>query len=401
MTALVAPVETRYRYIILGAGAAGLSLCYYLLEHGVRDPILILDRKVAFADDRTWCFWDVRPTSFTHLASHCWHSWDIFDGSGKAATQISPAVGYACLRSRNFYAHVLEATRRCGNVTLALGCPVEACRSEPSYAVVEAAGATYQADYVFDSRLSAPPDGDALVQRFFGQFVRTAAACFDPTRCTLMDFRASQANGLHFLYTLPFSPTEALVEDTYIQDSHAAEIRPEQHRKEIAAYLARRRGVTECAVIREEAGAIPMTTRPFPKRDGRVFFIGTAGGCTKPSSGYTFLRIQEQCRQIADAAAGGRLDSFREHLAPARYRFFDAVFLQSLRDRPAAFPGYFRRLFARVPPRALTAFLSETGTWQSDIQIIRSLPLGPFLQAAVKSLPRPPAGERSPSCDPG
>jgi len=399
VTARVAPVGTRYRYIILGAGAAGLSLCHALLERGVRDPILILDRKAAFADDRTWCFWDVRPTPFTHLVSHCWHRWDVFDGAGAAATQMSPSVGYACLRSRDFYAHVLEEIRRCGNVTLALGCPIQGCHSEANHAVVEVAGVSYEADYVFDSRLPVLPEGDALAQRFFGQFVRTQAPCFDPTRCTLMDFRVSQAGGLHFVYTLPFSPTEALVEDTYIQNSRAARQTPEEHRAEIRAYLVRQHGLTDYVITREEAGAIPMTTRPFPKRDGRVFFIGTAGGCTKPSSGYTFLRIQEQCRQLADAAAGGTLGGFREAPAPARYRFFDAVFLRVLRDNPAAFPGYFQRLFDRVPPEALTAFLSEAGTWHSDSQIIRSLPLAPFLWAAMKSLPL--MSGRSRSCGPG
>lgn len=377
----------RYRYIILGAGAAGLSLCHYLLERGVRDPILILDRKAAFTDDRTWCFWDVRPTPFTELAAHCWHRWGVFDASGQAAAQTSPTVGYACLHSRDFYAHVLETIRRCGTVTLASGRPAEACHTASSHVTVQAGGVSYQADYVFDSRLRPrPEDDDALTQRFFGQFIRTEAPCFDPARCTLMDFRVSQADGLHFFYTLPFSPTEALVEDTYIQDGKAAALEPEKHRAEIADYLARRRGLTKYGVTREEAGAIPMTARPFPKRDGRVFFIGTAGGCTKPSSGYTFSRIQEQCRQIAEAAAGGTLDGFRERPAPARYRFFDAVFLQALRDKPGAFPGHFQRLFARVPPEALTAFLSETGTWRSDSQIIRSLPLGPFLLAAARTL---------------
>ena len=396
----MAPAEIPYRYIILGAGAAGLSLCYSLLERGVRDPILILDRKAAFADDRTWCFWDVRRTPFTELTAHCWHRWDVFDASSQAAAQTSPEVGYACLHSRDFYAHVLETMRRCGNVTLMLGRSIESCHSMPGHAAVQAGGVSYLADYAFDSRLQPrPEDGDALTQRFFGQFIQTKDPRFDPTRCTLMDFRVSQASGLHFLYTLPFSPTEALVEDTYIQDGQTAGQAPEQHRAEIAEYLARRRGVTEYGVTREEGGAIPMTVRPFPKRDGRVFFIGTAGGCTKPSSGYTFSRIQEQCRQIADAAAAGTLHRFRERLAPTRYRFFDAVFLQALRDHPGEFPSYFRRLFERVPPAALTAFLSETGTWHSDLEIIRSLPLGPFLQAASRALryaKEPPRG-----CAPG
>jgi len=375
----------RHRYIILGAGAAGLSLCHSLLERGINDPILILDQKADFADDRTWCFWNVRPTPFTGLAAHCWHRWDVFGSRGEATAQTSPAVGYACLHSRDFYAHILATIRRCGNVTLRLGCPVESCQSSATHAAVQAGGMSYRADYVFDSRLRAPPrasDG-GLAQRFLGQFIQTETPCFDPTRFTLMDFRVPQADGLHFFYLLPFSPTEALVENTYIQDSRAAALTPEQHRAEIADYLAGQRGLTHYDVVREEAGVIPMTARPFPKRDGRVFFIGTAGGCTKPSSGYTFLRIQEQVRQLADAARVGTLGRFQERLAPARYRFFDAVFIQALRDDPAAFPGYFRRLFAHVPPDTMTAFLSETSTWRSDLQIIRSLPLGPFLRAAL------------------
>ena len=130
-----------------------------------------------------------------------------------------------------------------------------------------------------------------------------------------------------------------------------------------------------------------MTTQPFPRRDGRIWYIGMAGGCSKPSSGYTFTRIQEQCRQIAGAVQTGTLDHFRETAAPPRTRFFDTVFLQALHDDPAAFPGYFHQLFTRVPPDTLTAFLSETSTWTGDFTLLRSLPLRPFLTAALRAVP--------------
>ena len=389
MTARVIRATKRHRYIILGAGAAGLSLCLALLERGIRDPVLILDRKTAFLDDRTWCFWNVRPTPFADVAAHCWHRWDVFDDAGRRAAQTSPSVGYACLRGLDFYTSVLETIRRHDNVTLRLGCPVGECQSFADHAAVRAGAATYEADYVFDSRPRPLPVGGShitLAQRFFGQFIQTEAPCFDPSRCTLMDFRAPQTNGLHFFYALPFSPTETLVENTYIQDPQASPLSPEGHRAEIAAYLSGRLGLTQYDVVREEAGAIPMTTRLFSRRDGRVFFIGTAGGCTKPSSGYTFQRIQEQCRQLADAVVRGKLECFGERPAAARYRFFDAVFLQAMQDDPAAFPGYFQRLFQRIPPDALTAFLSETSTWRSDSQIIQSLPVKPFLRAAVRAM---------------
>jgi lycopene beta-cyclase len=383
------PATERLRYIILGAGAAGLSLCCALLERGIQEPILIIDQKTTFTDDRTWCFWNVRPTPFTNLATRCWHRWNVFDSLGNTASQASSKVGYVCLRGQDFYRCALARIHRHGNVTLKMNCPVENCRSYPDFTVVQAGGILYQADYVFDSRPRPSPnsDGIALTQRFFGQFIKTEAPCFDPSCCTLMDFQASQELGLHFFYTLPFSPTEALIENTYIQESQTVPVAPEQHCLELGVYLQKTLGHTPYTILREEIGAIPMTTKSFPKRDGRVFFIGTAGGCTKPSSGYTFLRIQEQCRQIADAAQASRLEDFRERPPAARYRLFDIIFLQAMRDRPDRFPHYFHRLFQSVPPEALAAFLSETSTWRSDARIIRSLPILPFLQAALKSLP--------------
>lgn len=362
------------RYVIIGAGAAGLSLCHALLERGITDEIVVLDCKPTFTDDRTWCFWNTVPHPFSHLASSCWNRWEVVEEDGRRAAQSSGRGGYACLRGGDFYAYVAEIIRRHPNVILKLGCPADAALPD--------------GDFVFDSRpRPVPPGGLSFSQRFCGQFVRANTPTFDPTRCTLMDFRVSQERGLHFMYVLPFSPTEALVENTYIQPSGTGQLGAEQHRREIGIYLREQWGLDAFTAEREEAGAIPMTTQSFPKRDGRVFFIGTAGGCAKPSSGYTFTRIQAQCRQIADAAAAGKLDSFREAPTSARFRFFDTVFLQALHDHPEAFPHYFYRLFSRVPPDTLTAFLSETSLWPSDFHILRALPLTPFLQAAWRAVP--------------
>ena len=323
------------------------------------------------------------------------------------ASQALSQGGYACLRSMDFYTRVSEIMGSHPNVTLKLGCPVESVQACPGGgADVTADGQTWHADAVFDSRPQpVPPGGISFSQRFFGQFIRTPSPMFDPTRCTLMDFRVSQSSGLHFIYVLPFSPTEALVENTYIHSADAQKTTPEQHRLEIADYLAETYRFNAFEAEREEAGAIPMTTQPFPKRDGPTFFIGAAGGCGKPSSGYTFTRIQDQCRHIADAAASGNLSRFREKSPPWRYRFFDTVFLQAMQDNPAAFPSYFHRLFSNVAPDALTAFLSESSTWPSDFRILRSLPLKPFLTAALRAapllLPVRSAGQQSAVSAPG
>ncbi len=375
------------RYLILGAGGAGLSLCHALLARGVTEPIVILDPKPRFEDDRTWCFWDTRPNSFLPLSSHGWHEWEVRDASGRCAVQTSPKTAYRCLRGRDFYDAVLSQIRLHPNVTLCLGRAAESITQNSDSVTIRAGECVYRADYVFDSRPPqfGPAPGDFL-QRFRGRFVHADRPVFPAARCTLMDFAVSQARGPHFVYILPFSETEALVEDTYLLPADILAPTAADTADTLHTYLAERYPGAVFVTEREEAGAIPMTTRRFPKRNGRVFFIGTAGGCTKPSSGYTFARIQEQCRQIADAAAAGTLASFREQGAPPRFQFFDAVFLQALRDHPEAFPGYFYRLFARVSPEALTRFLSETSSWRDEFQVVRGLPALPFLKAALRRL---------------
>lgn len=65
------------RHLILGAGAAGLSLACALVDAGVDDPITLVDARTTFARDRTWCLFDVRPTPFVAFATHRWTSWAI------------------------------------------------------------------------------------------------------------------------------------------------------------------------------------------------------------------------------------------------------------------------------------------------------------------------------------
>ncbi len=376
----------RFRFVILGAGCAGLSLCCHLLGAGVSDPILILDRRTSFPDDRTWCFWNVRPHPFAALATHCWHGWRVYGPGGDEIRCGGTRIGYARLRAQDFYAFALDRIAQAPNVTVKLGARIDGYAEEADCVRVRTDVGEISGEYVFDGRGAAPLPTGQMRQHFWGQILQTPAPAFDPSCPTLMDFRVDQSAGLRFLYVLPFSPTEALMENTCLG---GPERPPETHRAEIANYARQHLGLDRFQVVHEETGSIPLCARRLPLRQGRrIFFIGQTAGASKPSSGYTFLRIQEQCRGLAAAIAGGNLDAAPRRFAARRFAFFDAAFLAALEQSPERFPGYFCQLFRRVPPDALARFLSETSQWTDECCVAVALPPGPFLRAAVMSAPQ-------------
>ncbi|MBC8138235.1 MAG: hypothetical protein H8F28_20335, partial [Fibrella sp.] len=224
----------------------------------------------------------------------------------------------------------------------------------------------------------------------------------DPQTVTLMDFARPGAmtktdTAIRFMYLLPISSREALVENTLLlptrggaKDALAPEENALAGRREIAAYMHSRYGLRDFTVSSEEQGMIPMTTRDFPLRTGaNTFAIGLAGGAARPSSGYAFLRIQKRCQALAQSVTSGDWGPLKRSRSPWRTAALDRVFLQAMQQNPGAVPGYFARMFARVPPDMLVRLLSDTASFRDCLGVIRVLPLGDFVRAAADScLPR-------------
>lgn len=139
-----------YRFAIVGAGLAGLSLARALVRRGVDGPIAILDAKPSIADDRMWSFWDVDGSGDARLASGTWQRWELRDRSG-SYTQESAQFPYVSLRSSSFYASVLDELRS-RNVDLLLGDAVTAVDESPDSCIVRTRGGrNFAAAYAFDA----------------------------------------------------------------------------------------------------------------------------------------------------------------------------------------------------------------------------------------------------------
>ena len=376
--------------LIVGAGCAGLSLASRLAERAVPGRVRLVDPRTEFGRDRTWCFFDMVPHRFSDAITRRWTRWAVRH-DGRECVRSAPGVDYVHLDAARFYALARE---RIGDSALLLGTRVESLVQEGDRVVVTTDRGPLSAARVYDAR---PPRFDApaprgqlrLLQHFRGAHVRTPAPVFDPETVTLMDFDVPQEHGISFMYVLPFSPTEALVEATWFSESvHDAHIYGET----LARWRRERLGLASWEVIHEERGVLPMSTERFASpRGARVQRIGLGGGAAKPSTGYAFLAIQRQTEVLAAAIARGRFDA-----PPPRGKrelAFDRVMLDWMIRHRAETPGLLYRLFEKVEPQVLVRFLSESSSPADELAVMLAVPPASFtvsaLRGALGALGRP------------
>ncbi|GLW66875.1 lycopene cyclase [Actinomadura rubrobrunea] len=399
--------------IIVGAGAAGLSLAYHLVamdDSGTPPTVTLVDAvdEALRPPDRTWCFWEEGAGEFEDAVAASWGRLRVLGGDGTEASGRTRPYRYKMISSTGF--RDLVERRLAGRPEVrVVRADVDAVRDVPGGAEVggTAAGGrrlTMRARWVFDSRPPRllPRARTALAQHFRGWFVRAESPVFDPDAVVLMDFRTPQPpRGVSFGYVLPFGPAEALVEYT---EFSPAPLNRDAYEQRLRHYT---RDILRLGPLRVdgcEQGVIPMTDALFPRRVGRsVFRIGTAGGATRPATGYTFAAVQRQSRAIAAAYRRGAVP-----VPPAPYsiraRAMDAVLLRLLARGRADGGQFFTDLFKGVQTARLLRFLDgDTSLWE-DIAIGMHTPVVPMLRTAVEVplLPRrdlPVRPLRAPSPD--
>ncbi|GAB7029010.1 lycopene cyclase family protein [Streptomyces sp. NPDC021749] len=386
--------------VIVGAGAAGLSLAHRLSDApaagACRPTVVLVDapRGPRTPPERTWCFWEAPGGEFDRALTAAWDALRVYGPDGTERVGRPAPLRYKMLRSGDFTS-VVEA-RLAGNPAVRrVEATVAAVRDTTDGAEVrgcDAAGrpVTLRARWVCDSRPGAllPPARTTLRQHFRGWFVRTRRAVFDPAVADWMDFRVPQpAHGLAFGYVLPLGPHTALVEYT---EFSRRPLDVAEYERALRHYADDVRKLGPFEVTGVEQGVIPMTDGRFPHRVGRsVFRIGTAGGATRPSTGYTFAAVQRQTAGLAAALwrAGAPLPP------PVHGRWaraLDAVLLRGLDSGRVDGAAVFTDLFGAVPTERLLRFLDGRSRLWEDLTIGLRTPVLPMLRtvAELPLLPR-------------
>lgn len=372
-----------YDVAILGAGLAGLSLAVRLAAPGFAHlRVLVVEPRTEYRRDRTWSYWALQPHPFEGAVAHRWDRWMVA-GHGREVVQEAPGLQYASIPSDAFYRLALQRVRAAPHIDLRLGTAAEASEDDGCVRIRLPDG-TLRAALAFDTRPPPCLGRHGLTQAFLGQEIETEAPVFDPGTVTLMDFRCPQTDAAHFTYVLPTSPRHALVEDTWFAP---AGLRLPDHRAAIRTYMADHYGVHRFTVGFEERGALPMDPVFQPGPGKRLLPLGTAGGATRPSTGYAFNAIQARCDAVAaDLALGWAAGCLPQPARPrpGLIRYMDRVLLNLLEGRPALAPRVFAALFAGCPPRALVRFLNDSASPLDLAAVATAIPLLPTLGAAAR-----------------
>jgi lycopene beta-cyclase len=367
--------------IILGAGASGLSLAYHMALAGLKRRVLMVERAPKLENDRTWSFWEATPGPFEAVVSQRWdHIWVHGDGLSKRFA-MSPYV-YKMIRGIDFYEFMFAWLEKQSNITLVYG-ELESLEDHADGVRVRVNGETYSGKWAFNSvPSSSPPVGNNfLMQHFKGWIIETQQPVFDPLAATFMDFRVQQANDTRFVYVLPQSTTRALVEYTIFSSAMLPEV---EYDAALKTYIRDILKVSSYQILETEYNMIPMTDAPFSVHPSKhVTNIGTAGGRTKASTGYTFRRIQQQSALITSSLVAHNhphypISSFDW------YGWMDSVFLNVLAHNRQPGAELFTNFFKRNPVLRVMDFLNESSSRSADVALMTTMNMPVFIRSALE-----------------
>ena len=349
-----------FDYVIIGGGCAGLSLAYELeINDKLKDKTLaIIENRKEYKRDKTWSFWKVFDHNFDDCVIKSWNNFTI-NTSESSHELTNKKFPYQSIDSGKFYNKIKSKLSTNSKVSFYKN--LNEINLENSK--------------IFNSVFEEKIDKSKLWQHFQGIEIETQKKIFDEEIINLMDFNCDQRNDVHFFYTLPFSKNKALIETTWLSDLEDQSLM--DYDLQLENYIKNNLGIKNYKINFTEKGAIPLFY-PSLKNDNKVINIGSAGGMTRLSTGYTFLNIQEHSKYIVrniDKIYEARIFNLGN-----KYQFLDKIFLRVLKKHPEKMPKIFLNMF-KTSSNTIIKFLSNKSNLIEDINIISRMPKLIFFKA--------------------
>jgi lycopene beta-cyclase len=374
-----------YNYIFTGTGLAALFTVHELIYSGkIQDKsILLIDAIPKKTNDRTWCFWD-DSNLFEAIISKKWKTTLFANENFRKQLNIEP-YHYKMIQGLDLYNFIFKEISKHKNIHF-LQEKVIDFSDLGHHCLVKTEQHSFTCNQVFNSIfnpnvISFQKKYPLLQQHFIGWFVKSKEPVFDDNAATFMDFSVKQKGNTRFMYILPTSKNEALIEYTLFSKDLLSK---EEYETEIELYI-KNLGITEYEILEKEQGNIPMTSYPFWKNNTKnIIHIGSAGGWTKASTGFTFKNVTKKSKQLV-SFLNSKSDFTKFHKKD-KFWFYDLLFIDVLYQNNALGSKLFSNLFKNENSGIILKFLDEETTWLEDLIVILKCPKVPFIKALIGRL---------------
>ncbi|MBU3680854.1 MAG: lycopene cyclase [Flavobacterium sp.] len=373
-----------YNYIFTGSGLSALMTVYQLILSGkCKDKtILLLDENAKRSNDRTWCFWN-NTAQFDEIISKKWNSTRFANSSFQRDLDLHP-YQYNMIRGLDFYTFVFDLISQHDTIHF-VNQKVLDFKDAGDHCLVKTENQSYTCNRIFNSiytpnQVKSQSNYPLIQQHFVGWFIQSKEPVFNPDQATFMDFSVEQKGNTRFMYVLPTSSNEALVEYTLFSKDLLS---IEEYESEIQKYI-QKLGITDYKIVEREQGNIPMTSYPFWKHNTKnCINIGSVGGWTKASTGFTFTNTTKKAKQLVDYLEHKTTKPFQ---FSRKFWFYDLLLLDILHEDNNQGSRIFSGIFSSAKPQLILRFLDEETTIWEDLQLILHCPKRLFIRALISRI---------------
>ncbi len=377
-----------YDIIFCGGGLSAALTAWRLHSDSPELKLLILEQGRHLGGHHTWSFFksDLTESQYQWITPLIQHTWPQYE------------VRFPELR-RSFFSTYCSTDSEALDRHIQKTLPKEAIRTQATIArltpdeVVLDDGETLKAKCLIDCR--GPEPNAAVVvgfQKFTGRVIelKNEHGLAGPV---IMDASVPQ-DDYRFVYTLPFSPTQVLVEDTRYANSERLNI--EADRTAIADYV-KNQGWKASEVVREEDGVLPIMLGgdidAFWKTSPGIPRLGLRAALFHAVTGYSFPDAVRTADLLARnpavlASSQQAYEFIRDY---SRQNFRQQRFLHLLNRMlfMAAKPEeryVILERFHRLPTPLVERFYANRLQWADKIRILVGRPPVPIIEA-LRCLP--------------
>ena len=374
----------KFDYIICGAGLSGLIMVDKIFKDRFFDnkSVLLIEKDLAHKSQKTWCFWEEKQSQWDDYVIKSWDNVSFKSSNSNKETHLNH-YSYKMVKSTFFVNSIINKIRNEKNFTI-IEDEVNDIFQEDNLVTVKTNLNVFKSDFVFNSLFNLndlKSNFPLLIQHFKGLTIETSNEFFNDKVATIMDFSIKQKNDTRFFYVLPISKKRALIEFTLFSRDY---LKDEEYDDELRNYI-NSLGIDSYKIIEKEKGAIPMTCHPFENINSeRIIHIGTAGGWTKPSSGYTFKFIDKNTDKLISYLKGN--DFSKTISFKTRHWAYDLIFLDVLFNENHIGKKLFEKMFNKNKTENVFRFLDNDSSIVEEISIAYSFPKYIFTKSLFKNL---------------